>query len=117
MTHIIRAARTGDLQALYEMAKSAGGGFTNLPPDRKALTAKLERAAEAFGRHDDKIADDLFVFVLENTVTGDVRGTCQIFSQVGQKWPLAADPSQAAVATVREAGLAQQAATASSPKS
>ncbi len=87
MTHIIRAARTGDLQALYEMAKSTGGGFTNLPPDRKALTAKLERAAEAFGRHDDKISDDLFVFVLENTVTGDVRGTCQIFSQVGQKWP------------------------------
>lgn len=87
MTYIIRSARADDLQALYEMAKSTGGGFTNLPPDRKSLTAKLDRAAAAFSRSNDEIADDLFVFVLENTATGDVRGTCQIFSQVGQKWP------------------------------
>ena len=87
MSHILRAARASDLQALYEMAKSTGGGFTNLPPDRKSLSAKLERAANGFGRMDEKIADDLFVFVLENQETGDVRGTCQIFSQVGQKWP------------------------------
>ena len=33
------------------------------------------------------VVDDLFVFVLENTATGEVRGTCQIFSAVGQKWP------------------------------
>ena len=87
MSYIIRSARADDLQALYEMAKSTGGGFTNLPPDRKSLAAKLDRAADAFLRNDDKISDDLFVFVLENTKTGDVRGTCQIFSQVGQKWP------------------------------
>jgi arginine N-succinyltransferase len=87
MSFIIRAAHASDVQALYEMAKSTGGGFTNLPPDRKALSAKLERAEAAFARTGDGVADDLFVFVLENTATGDVRGTCQIFSQVGQKWP------------------------------
>ena len=31
--------------------------------------------------------DDLFVFVLENSATGEVRGTCQIFTAVGLKWP------------------------------
>lgn len=87
MTHVIRAAKADDLQHLYEMAKSTGGGFTNLPPDRKALTAKLERAASAFAKTEDVVGDDLFVFMLENTETGDVRGTCQIFSSVGQKWP------------------------------
>lgn len=87
MTFVIRAAHAGDLQHLYEMAKRTGGGFTNLPPDRKALTAKLERGAEAFARSEDAIGDDLFVFVLENTLTGEVRGTCQIFSAVGLKWP------------------------------
>lgn len=87
MSFIIRAARKDDVQHLYEMAKRTGGGFTNLPPDRKSLTAKLERAAAAFDRTEDTVADDLFVFVLENTATGEVRGTCQIFSQVGQKWP------------------------------
>jgi arginine N-succinyltransferase len=76
-----------DLQHLYEMAKSTGGGFTNLPPDRKALTAKLERAAAGFAREEDSVGDDLFLFMLENTATQEVRGTCQIFSSVGQKWP------------------------------
>ena len=87
MSVIIRAAQTDDVQHLYEMAKRTGGGFTNLPPDRKALSTKLERAAAAFARTEDVIDDDLFVFVMENTATGEVRGTCQIFSRVGQKWP------------------------------
>jgi arginine N-succinyltransferase len=87
MTFIIRAARPDDVQQIYEMAKRTGGGFTNLPPDKKALSAKLEKSAAAFARDDDEVADDLFVFVLENTATGEVRGTCQIFARVGQKWP------------------------------
>jgi len=87
VTFVIRAANADDLQHLYEMAKRTGGGFTNLPPDRKALTAKLERGAAAFARTEEAVGDDLFVFVLENTATGEVRGTCQIFSAVGLKWP------------------------------
>jgi arginine N-succinyltransferase len=87
MTYIIRAARPKDMQQIYEMAKSTGGGFTNLPPDKPALSAKLDRSAAAFGRDDDVLADDLFMFVLENTESGKVHGTCQIFAQVGLKWP------------------------------
>ncbi len=69
------------------MAKLTGGGFTNLPPDRKALAAKLERASKAFTREGDELADEVFVLVLENTETKEVRGTCQLFTQVGQLWP------------------------------
>lgn len=87
MTFIIRPAGMDDLQPIYEMAKRTGGGFTNLPPDRKALQAKLERSAEGFAREGDEVADDLYVFVLQNLATREVRGTCQIFGQVGQKWP------------------------------
>ena len=87
MTFLIRSAGEADLQSLYEMAKRTGGGFTNLPPDKPSLAAKLATSAEAFARDDDTLAPDLFVFVLENRATGEVRGTCQIFSQVGQKWP------------------------------
>lgn len=87
MTFRMRAANALDLQPLYEMAKLTGGGFTNLPPDRKSLASKIERSNQAFGRDDESIGDDLFVLVLENTATGEVRGTCQLFSQVGQKWP------------------------------
>ena len=87
MTFLIRPANMGDLQPIYEMAKRTGGGFTNLPPDKKALFAKLERSAAGFDRVGDEVADDLYVFVLQNTLTGEVRGTCQIFGNVGQKWP------------------------------
>ncbi|WP_448664441.1 arginine N-succinyltransferase [Sphingomonas sp. CJ20] len=88
MSFVIRAARDEDLQHLYEMAKLTGGGFTNLPPERDALRAKLARSHAAFERPDDGGEhDDLFVMILENTRTGDVRGTSQIFTRVGQTWP------------------------------
>lgn len=87
MTFLLRTAREKDLEALYRMAKGTGGGFTNLPPDRPTLRAKLERAAKSFARDDGKIADDLFVFILEDTSEGKVRGTCQAFSQVGMELP------------------------------
>lgn len=87
MSFRIRAARDEDLQHLYEMAKLTGGGFTNLPPDKPALRAKLERSHAAFARDADSLEDELFVLVLENAETHEVRGTCQIFTQVGQHWP------------------------------
>lgn len=87
MTFLIRPANMGDLQTIYEMAKRTGGGFTNLPPDKKALSEKLERSAAGFDRVGDDVADDLYVFVLQNSITGEVRGTCQIFGKVGQRWP------------------------------
>lgn len=87
MSYIIRAARPSDLQSLYDMAKRTGGGFTNLPPDKKALKAKLERAAAGFASSEDVPTDQLYLMVLENPETGDVLGTCQIFGQVGLRWP------------------------------
>jgi arginine N-succinyltransferase len=87
MTFRIRAARDEDLQPLYEMAKLTGGGFTNLPPEKDALRAKLGRSHAAFARDEEGLFDDLFVLVLENVETGEVRGTCQIFTHVGQHWP------------------------------
>jgi arginine N-succinyltransferase len=87
MSFVLRAARPGDLAALYQMAKSTGGGFTNLPPDRPTLKAKLARAVASFARVEDELEDDLFLFVLEDTASGQVRGTCQIFSKIGSTWP------------------------------
>jgi arginine N-succinyltransferase len=83
----LRAAHPDDLEPLYEMAKLTGGGFTNLPADRNALKDKLARAEASFLRDDDGLADEQFVLVLENVATGEVRGTCQMMTQVGQRWP------------------------------
>ena len=87
MSFLIRPATMADVQPMYEMAKLTGGGFTNLPPDRGALTAKLERATAAFADPDSGEEDRLFVLMLENRETGEIRGTCQIFTRVGVRWP------------------------------
>ncbi|WP_265571232.1 arginine N-succinyltransferase [Sphingomicrobium nitratireducens] len=87
MTHRIRAARPDDVDALYDLAKLTGGGFTNLPADKATLEAKLSRSAEGFSREGEGQGDDLYVFMLENVETGQIRGTCQVFGKVGVKQP------------------------------
>ncbi|WP_228243412.1 arginine N-succinyltransferase [Porphyrobacter sp. GA68] len=87
MSFRIRAARADDLEPIYQMAKLTGGGFTNLPPDRDALTEKLDRSLHAFANDGNELVDETFVLVLENTETREVRGTCQLFTKVGQRWP------------------------------
>ena len=87
MTLVWRAAGADDLQSIYEMAKTTGGGFTNLPADRSKLGSKLESAATAFARTDETLGEDMFMFLLEDTATGQALGTCQIFSQIGSAWP------------------------------
>jgi arginine N-succinyltransferase len=83
----VRPAASDDFQAIYEMAKLTGGGFTNLPPDRGALVDKIIRSEKAFASDAGEPSDDLFLFVLENVATGQIRGTCQAFGLVGTEHP------------------------------
>jgi arginine N-succinyltransferase len=87
LSFVMRAARPDDLAALYQMAKGTGGGFTNLPADRATLKAKLERVATSFARDADTPDDDLFLFILEDAVSGQAKGTCQIFARIGSTLP------------------------------
>ena len=83
MSFRVRPVRGEDFAAIYEMAKLTGGGFTNLPPDRATLVAKLARSEKSFARAEDGQQGDMYMFVLEDPREGAVRGTCQIFGQVG----------------------------------
>lgn len=87
MSFRIRAATAADLEPIYQMAKLTGGGFTNLPADRTALAEKLAQSDMAFARDSSELADETFVLALENASTGEVRGTCQLFTRIGQDWP------------------------------
>ena len=87
MSFRVRPARPSDFDAFYEMALLTGGGFTNLPQDKGALTVKLDRSEQAFASDEGDPLGDLFVFVLENVDTGEIRGTCQVFSRVGMREP------------------------------
>jgi arginine N-succinyltransferase len=83
----VRPARGDDFRAIYQMAKLTGGGFTNLPADRGTLVEKLARSDRSFARPGDEQAGDLYVFVLEEPKSREIRGTCQIFGQVGVVQP------------------------------
>jgi arginine N-succinyltransferase len=87
MSYRVRPARAEDFRAIYQLAKLTGGGFTNLPADRGTLVAKLDRSEKSLARKEDCQAADLFVFVLEDPKTGKIRGTCQVFGQVGVVQP------------------------------
>jgi arginine N-succinyltransferase len=83
MSFRVRPATGEDFAAIYEMAKLTGGGFTNLPPDRGTLVAKLARSETSFARADDSQQGDMYMFVLEDPKKKLTRGTCQVFGQVG----------------------------------
>ena len=87
MSFRFRPATPADFTSIYEMAKLTGGGFTNLPPDKETLERKLARSEEGFGRDGENQGDDLYVFMLEDYDSGTVRGTCQIFGEVGNDRP------------------------------
>jgi arginine N-succinyltransferase len=87
MSFRVRPATGEDFRAIYQMAKLTGGGFTNLPADRGTLVAKLDRSQNSFGREEDRQAGDLYVFVLEDPKRQKIRGTCQVFGQVGVVQP------------------------------
>ncbi|MET4896521.1 arginine N-succinyltransferase [Sphingomonadaceae bacterium jetA1] len=87
MTIVLRAAGGHDLSALYDMARTTGGGFVNLPPDEAKLGQRLAAADAAFARDTDSFGVDRFLFVLENSATRAIHGTCQIFSHIGTDAP------------------------------
>jgi len=87
MSFRVRPATGEDFRAIYQMAKLTGGGFTNLPADRATLVAKLDRSDKSFARKDESQAADLYVFVLEDPKREKIRGTCQVFGQVGVVQP------------------------------
>ena len=87
MSFRVRPVTPDDFGAIYEMAKLTGGGFTNLPPDRATLVQKIARSDKGFSRAEDSQSDDLYMFVLEDPKAGIIRGTCQVFGQVGVRQP------------------------------
>ena len=87
MTYRVRPARGSDFNAIYQMAKLTGGGFTNLPADRATLVEKLARSDKSFAREGDEQEGDLYIFVLEDPKSKAIRGTCQVFGKVGVVQP------------------------------
>lgn len=83
---VVRAVKSGDVDALVSLAKETGPGLTTFKPDRDALAARIERSKRTMeGRAAPHEAG--YFFVMEDTATGDVAGVCGIETQVGLEQP------------------------------
>lgn len=83
---IIRPITHADLPALLGLAKSTGVGLTTLPPNEVELTKRVAAAVASFAGAAQQ-ADEIFLFVLEDTAAKRVVGTCGLATAVGLRQP------------------------------
>lgn len=80
---IIRPIRESDYDALYAIAKESGIGFTSLPVNEKLLRKKIADAQLAFASNPSEPGAQSYLFVMEDSETGEVVGTSGIEATVG----------------------------------
>jgi len=84
---IIRPIKNGDYDALYQIAIESGHGFTSLPVNETLLRNKIRRAETSFSSGATKPGDQGYLFVMEDTETGEIVGTSGIEAAVGLDSP------------------------------
>ena len=83
---VIRSIAASDLDPLIEMAREVGGGMTTLKPDRQMLGDRVACAVASFQETIPPEERD-YMFVLEDTETGQMAGVCAIKAAVGLNEP------------------------------
>lgn len=82
----IRPITDGDLDALVEMAQTAGAGFTSLPPNRAFLAEKIRLSEASFAAEVPRPGSERYLFVLEDD-GGRIGGCCAIEAACGLNEP------------------------------
>ncbi|WP_024611369.1 arginine N-succinyltransferase [Pseudoalteromonas sp. TB64] len=85
---VLRPITANDFDALKQIAIESGHGFTSLPVDDAQLKEKIERAEKSFAKNINQPLDESYLFVLEDSETGEVVGTTAIEAAVGLSVPL-----------------------------
>lgn len=80
---VIRPIRADDYPALYSIAVESGHGFTSLPVNDELLMRKISRSEQSFNKQVSSPGDEGYLFVLEDTLTGEVCGTSALEAAVG----------------------------------
>lgn len=80
---VIRPIGADDYQALYQIAVESGHGFTSLPVNAELLMRKISRSEQSFAKQATAPGDEGYLFVLEDTETGEICGTSALEAAVG----------------------------------
>ncbi len=80
---LIRPANLEDAPTLLKLAKMVH--FINLPADPEVIRTKIVRSRKSFAGEPESLREREFVFVLEDTETGNVIGTSSVIGCLS--WP------------------------------
>ena len=83
---IIRPITTADLPALVQLAGRTGVGLTTLPPNEAELAKRVDAAVASFAGS-ALAADEIFLFVLEDTTARRIVGISGLATAVGLRQP------------------------------
>lgn len=84
---IIRPIRAEDYDSLHQIAIDSGHGFTSLPINEEILRNKITRSEESFASNVTKPGDQGYLFVMEDSKTGEIVGTSGVEAAVGLDSP------------------------------
>ncbi|WP_085298579.1 arginine N-succinyltransferase [Cognaticolwellia mytili] len=80
---IIRPIQNSDYDALHRIAVESGHGFTSLPVNEDLLKKRISHAEVSFNSSVTQAGNEGYLFVMEDTTTGEVVGTSGIEAAVG----------------------------------
>lgn len=80
---LIRPATIADLEPLLELAKKTGPGLTTLPDDIALLEEKINQSLQAFNQDVTSPGLEYYLYLLEDTETGQIVGTSALAATVG----------------------------------
>ncbi|MEI5637460.1 MULTISPECIES: arginine N-succinyltransferase [unclassified Pseudoalteromonas] len=85
---VLRPIQETDFAELKAIAIESGHGFTSLPVDDELLSNKISRSVNSFNKAVKQPFDEGYLFVLEDTTSGEIVGTTGIEAAVGMSVPL-----------------------------
>ncbi len=84
---IVRPIQANDYEALYQIAVDSGHGFTSLPVNEELLRNKISHSEVSFKAAPKQPGDQGYLFVMEDTDSGEIIGTSGIEAAVGLNSP------------------------------
>ncbi len=80
---LVRAVQLADLDQLWELLEHATYGLTTLQINKDQLSERIEHSHFAFTRKTEKPTGEPYVFVMQDTPSGQLVGLSCIFSKTG----------------------------------
>lgn len=83
---IIRPIRESDAGAFIELVYGMSLGMRSLPKNKERLMRKIKHSVDSFNKTSGVPEQERYLFVLEDTDTGQIPGTCAIWTAKGTYW-------------------------------